>query len=355
MNRRDALRIMTVGLSATAASGLRPLSAADAKPTTGMGMVIYVQGLRRTALRANNPQNDLFQPFRFLEHCHEMGAGGIQVPLGIQDKSETTRLRERAEELGMFVEGIIGPPRDQADVERFEAEIRSAASAGARAVRTVIIPGRRYEFFDSLDKFNEFLARGRKSLELAAPVVQRHRVRLAVENHKDQRTDDRVQLLQGLGCEYIGACVDTGNNLALLEDPVEVVQKLAPWAFSVHLKDQAVQEYDEGFLLCDVPLGTGCLDLKKMVSALRTARPEVCCSLELITRDALKIPCLTEKYWATFPDVPGRDLARTLRMVRERRADALPQVSTLSAEEQVALETRQVMASLRYAREELGL
>jgi hypothetical protein len=124
---------------------------------------------------------------------------------------------------------------------------------------------------------------------------------------------------------------------------------------SVHLKDQAVQEYEDGFLLCDVPLGAGCLDLKKMVSILRAAQPDACFSLELITRDALKVPCLTEQYWVTFPDLPGRELARLLRLVRQHGADTLPQVSRLPTEEQVALETRQVTESLRYAREELGL
>ncbi len=43
-------------------------------------------------------------------------------------------------------------------------------------------------------------------------------------------------------------------------------------------------------------------------------------ALEMITRDPLKIPVLTKKYWATFDDsyspLPGRDLARMLEIVR---------------------------------------
>ena len=26
----------------------------------------------------------------------------------------------------------------------------------------------------------------------------------------------------------------------------------------------------------------------------------------MITRDPLKVPCLTEGYWTTFPDLPGK-------------------------------------------------
>ena len=78
-------------------------------------------------------------------------------------------------------------------------------------------------------------------------------------------------------------------------------------------------------------------------------------TLELITRDALKVPCLTEDYWITMPHVPGRDLARTLRFVRTHQAEALQQVSSLSLKEQVTLEDANLSASLQYAREELGI
>jgi sugar phosphate isomerase/epimerase len=186
-------------------------------------------------------------------------------------------------------------------------------------------------------------------------VVERRRVRLAVENHKDQRIDERIALYRRLDCEFIGACVDTGNSFALLDDPYGAIEALAPYAFTVHLKDQAVREYDEGFLLGDIPLGQGCFDLRRMVAALRRAQPEIRFALELITRDPLKVPCLTERYWATMPDVPAADLARSLRLVREKPAKELQQVGTLALEQQVALEDTNITASLAYAREQLGL
>jgi sugar phosphate isomerase/epimerase len=256
----------------------------------------------------------------------------------------------------MFIEGIAGLPRDQKSVERFEAEVRTAKEAGAQAIRVVIIPGRRYERFDSADEFRKFAAAGRKSLELAEPVAARHKMPLAVENHKDQRIPERLALLKHISSEWVGACVDTGNSIALLEDPIEVVEAYAPWAHCVHLKDQGVREYEDGFLLADVPLGEGFLDLPKMVAILRKAKPDVCFSFEGITRDPLKVPCLTEKYWATFADVPGRDLARTLRMVRAAAPEEpLPRVSHLTLDGQVRQEEDNVKRSLAYAREHLGL
>jgi len=255
----------------------------------------------------------------------------------------------------MYIEGIASPPRDPADVARFDAAMRAAATAGVKTVRTVILPGRRYEFFESAEQFRQADLQARRSLELAVPVVERHRVRLAIENHKDHRIAERVDLFKRVGSPWVGACVDLGNSLALLEDPIAVVEAYAPWAMSVHLKDQAVREYDEGFLLADVPLGQGFLDLRRMVAILRKAKPGIHFTLELITRDPLKVPCLTEKYWTTFAATPARELARTLRLVRQHQAKTLPEVSRRSLEEQATLEDRNLAESLRFAREHLGL
>ena len=277
------------------------------------------------------------------------------MPLGVRDEAYTRTLREKAEQSGMFVEGIVSPPSGPADVERFDAQLATAQRAGAAVVRTVILPGRRYEFFESAAQFREFAERGRRALELAEPVAAKHRVRLAVENHKDQRVPERIELLRRLSSPWIGACVDVGNSFALLEDPLAVVEAYAPWAISVHLKDQAVQESEDGFLFGDAALGQGFLDLKRMVQVLRQAKPDVRFSLEVITRDPLQVPCLTEKYWATLTDVPGTDLARTLRMVRAHAQKTLPRVSELPPADRAEFEEQNIRQSLAYARTELGM
>ena len=96
------------------------------------------------------------------------------------------------------------------------------------------------------------------------------------------------------------------------------------WAFTTHLKDMGVEEYDRGFRLAEVPLGAGVLDLPRIVRTLRAARPEIPLNLEMITRDPLDVPCLDDRYWATFPDLPGRHLARALAYVRAHPPGAAP-------------------------------
>src|SRR5205085_11588376 len=148
-------------------------------------------------------------------------------------------------------EGIVALPKDESDVARFESEVVSSKQAAATVLRTVCLNGRRYETFASSDEFRQFADRSWKSLTLAEPVAAKHHVRLAVENHKDWRTDEMLAWLKRLSSELVGVCLDTGNSVALLEDPHAVVEALAPWTFTTHFKDMAVSESDDGFLLSE--------------------------------------------------------------------------------------------------------
>jgi sugar phosphate isomerase/epimerase len=349
LTRRDAL-----GAIVAAATGAIALGD-DMPPRNRLGLVAFNCAIRRKWMQQRDPEFDLFEPLTFLKHCHSVGAGGMQVSLGVLDAARVKLLRDFAVEHSLFIDGIVNPPKDEADLVRFEAEIRTAAEVAVQAVRTVVMPGRRYEQFKSLAEFRQAEAKALRMLELAAPIVTKHRVRLAVENHKDQRIDERLELYKRLSCEYIGATVDTGNSFALLDDPYGAIESLAPYAFTVHLKDQSLREDVDGFLLGDTPLGQGSFDMQRIAAILKRAKPDIRMALELITRDALKVPCLSDRYWATMPNVSGIDLARTLRFVRRHASEEMQQVSPLPLDRQVDLEDTNIAASLKFAREELFL
>jgi sugar phosphate isomerase/epimerase len=278
----------------------------------------------------------------------------MQAALGVMDADEIRALREYAQEHDLFIDAIINTPKDKDDLARFAAEIKTARDVGVQAARTTIMPGRRYERFKTLAECREFQQRGQRMLELAVPDLEKHQVKFAVENHKDQRIDERLALYEHLDSEFVGACVDTGNSFALLDGAYEPIAALAPYVFSVHLKDQALKPYDDGFLLGDTPLGQGSFDLKRMVTTIQKAKPKIRFSLELITRDPLKVPCLTDEFYATMPTALASDLTRTMRFVRDHPTK-LQQVSSLSPEAQLQLEDANVTASLAYAGKVLGL
>jgi sugar phosphate isomerase/epimerase len=299
-----------------------------------------------------------FPPFHdvldAMDYLRGVGGHSLQIDVDGWDMELANRARATSESYDMRLEGIVRLPQGQGDVERFTRDLRLGKEAGMTLFR-VAAGGRRYESFTTRADFEAWKAGAQRSLELAEPLAAKVGVKLAVENHKDFETDELVELMQKMSSEQIGVCLDTGNNLALLEDPLVVVQKLAPYTLTVHLKDMAVRLAEDGFHMAEVPLGMGMLDLTEMIRVISSKEPRAEFHLEMITRDALLIPCLREDYWATFSQKSGRDLAQTLALVKARAATSpLPKVADLSMEAKLALEERNVLDSILAAGEKLG-
>ena len=56
-------------------------------------------------------------------------------------------------------------------------------------------------------------------------------------------------------------------------------------------------------------------DLPRIAAILKRAKPDIRMMLELITRDPLKVPCLTDKFWATMPQVSGKTELWALNLI----------------------------------------
>ncbi|MCZ6672078.1 MAG: sugar phosphate isomerase/epimerase [Verrucomicrobia bacterium] len=319
-----------------------------------MGIVVHSYAFRGS----RNQKSKKYPPFQdaieLLEHVHTYGAGGVQTRVSGWSKDFSKRLRRRIEELDMFIEGSISTPKTKSDVERFESEIVNAKEAGATVFRTAM-GGRRYEDFDHREGWKQLKKQAWKSLRLAEPIVRKHRVRLAVENHKDWQVADLVEFMKGLSSEYIGVTIDTGNSISLLEHPDETVKGLARYGFTTHIKDMGVQEYQDGFLLSEVPIGQGFLDMERIFKTIEKQNPDIRFNLEMITRDPLKIPCLRKGYWATFEDREANRLANALKWIRSNVQKDLPSVAGKSLDEKIEYEELHNHLSVQYAKERLGL
>jgi len=336
--RRDFVRTAS---AAIASSSLLMSKASTPVPQSKLGIATT------SYMTAWRPQDSM----EFLERCHSLGAAGVQMAV----HGDLPKLRARAEQFGMYIEAMVPLPHG-GDTSAFEQALKDAQIVGAVAMRSACLGTRRYETFHSLEQWNEFVARSHASIEAALPVLDKYKIPLGIENHKDWTADEMAAIQKKYSNEYFGVCLDFGNNISLLDDPMDVAEKLAPYAVSTHLKDMAVAPYKDGLLLSEVLLGDGILDLPRMVSLVKNARPKTRFSLEMITRDPLKVPCLTDNYWITFPDRNGIYLARTLRLVQAHGDEkVMPHMSGLSHEEQMTSEEQNVIACLAYAHEHLDL
>ena len=298
--------------------------------------------------------------FDFLGYFHGLGFGVAEgARPASNDPDAIKAFRARVEEYHMRVILDVGYPRDENGLEAFEASVKMAKEAGAISLHAAMTQ-RRYEEFNDFAAFKASFERNQKSIAMAEPVLRKYQMRLGLENHKGWRSAEQAAWLKRLGSEWVGVHFDFGNNVSLCEDPADTLKNLLPYTFACHIKDMAVEPYEDGFLLSEVPLGDGILDLARWVAALSQRDPRIPFDLETITRDPLKIPVFTKKYWATFDDsyspLPGRDLARVLEIVhRNPPKKPLPRTYGLSEEQQTRLEAENNLMSIRYARQTLHL
>src|SRR5229473_1665955 len=159
--RRNALGALTA--AAAAASRLWAAS------RTGMGVAATCY---MTAWRPRDTHD-------FLEHCQALGAGGIQASLISTNPEYVKKLRARAELAGMYLEFMIGLPKE--DTSAFEATVKAAKEAGGLCVRANCLPGRRYETFSTLPDWQQFITDSKRAIDRALPIMEKHRIPLALE------------------------------------------------------------------------------------------------------------------------------------------------------------------------------
>jgi sugar phosphate isomerase/epimerase len=321
-----------------------------------MGVVVHSYGARWHSKDGSQKYPGFADAIEMMEHCKQIGAGGVQVIVSGWAQDFAKKVRDRREKLDLYLEGSIGLPKSGDEISKFESEVLAAKEAGATVLRTACLSGRRYVDFKTAEEFIAFKEKALKSIELAEPIVRKHKMKLAIENHKDWHAKELEAIILTLGSEWVGVTLDFGNNISFLEDPMEVIKTLAPYTFSTHVKDMGVKNYKDGFLLSEVPLGEGIVDLKAGVDWCRKFNPSLTFSLEMITRNPLEIPYLTDEYWATFEDVSAKNTAKVLRKINENLySGELPNVRGLSAEEKLAYEEQNVVSCLNYSRNILGL
>ena len=215
MNRRTFL-------TTAAAAGAWAASGAEPRSKMGIAVTCY--------MTFGRPKDTL----EFLEHANALGAGGIQMQLTSREPDYIRKLRARAEELGMYYEMIAGLP-GAGGAAAFESTVAAAKEAGALVIRVNCLPGRRYENFTNLADWEKAVAESHEKIDIALRIVEKHQAVLAIENHKDWTAEEMAALMKAKSSRWLGVCLDTGNNISLLDDPMAAVEALAPYAVTSHI------------------------------------------------------------------------------------------------------------------------
>jgi sugar phosphate isomerase/epimerase len=312
---------------------------------------------RQIAQAAGSEVNAAISAEKFIDLCKSFGGDGCQIDfaqLASKESAYLKRIRQALEDKGMFLELSLEAQHFE-DLSLVSSAAATAKDLGVSRLR-LALAGRRTDDFADLAQWQEFSDHWLKRLQQAEPILRESKLQLGVENHKDWLADELVSVLRTISSPHIGACVDFSNNLALLEEPVEVVQKLAPYAVSSHLKDVALGETEEGFLLADVPLGQGILPLAKLMELLRRSKSDIHFCLEMITRDPVRVPYLDDSFWGALGKRDSSRIDRFKTTVLSKvTSKHFPKISSMSSAQMLATEDDNVRRSVAYAKRTLGL
>ena len=127
-----------------------------------------------------------------------------------------------------------------------------------------------------------------ETIDLLHPIVARFAnagVKIALENHDRFTAATLAGIVESLGRDNAGICLDTVNSFGALEGPEVVVKTLAPYTLNLHVKDFTIQRVSSkmGFVVDGCPAGRGRLNTPWLLEQLRTAGRDPNAIIELWT------------------------------------------------------------------------
>ena len=109
------------------------------------------------------------------------------------------------------------------------------------------------------------------TLQPIIPELQKRRIKIGLENHEYETSEELVDVVKRLNTPWIGLHYDFGNSMMAWEEPEKAAINMAPYTVTTHFKDHIVIPCPEdkyGYVVCGIPIGQGHLDLPKLLSII---------------------------------------------------------------------------------------
>ena len=227
-----------------------------------------------------------------LERAHELQADVLQIadnlPIGGLSEAELTGLKAQADSYGIALEvGTRGIKSD--NLEKF----LSIAQKLSSPILRVVIDSKGHEptIPEIVDLLKPFESKFKKA-----------GMKLAIENHDRLTCAEFNEIIDQVGSDWVGICLDTVNSLGAVEAPNTVIPALAPRAINVHMKDFEIVRTNGqmGFTVRGTALGEGRLDLAEVINAVGGTKREITAVIELWTprQESYEATVALENEWA---------------------------------------------------------
>ena len=160
-------------------------------------------------------------------------------------------------------------------------------------------------------------------------------VKLAVENHGgDLQAREMKMMIEAVGADVMGVCLDSGNPVWMLEDPHMTLETLIPYAETCHVRDSAVWKVPEGIAVRWVNMGDGNVDIDGWIRKFIQAKPGLPIIFENLVSGASAHPRTStiRQFWDNWRKMPAWEFSRFLAVAeRARRSRRSPRPAGKSA------------------------
>jgi 3-oxoisoapionate decarboxylase len=241
-------------------------------------------------------------------------------------------------------------PADGSAEQQLANGIRIARAVGSPVLRVVLgtwedrlTDGGIYRHIDSLIG----VLKSARSMALDAGL------KIAVENHAgDMHSEELATLVEMAGRDFVGVNYDSGNSLWTMEDPVDALERLAPYVVTTSLRDGVVTEIPNGARVRWTAVGDGVVDFTRLVQLCADRCAGVPFHVETISGLGRDVPFLDDEFWEAWPRLGAGSLAKFLRLMRRRPLNTSATMPRPGDADDQRLELEK---SLAYCRESLGV
>jgi sugar phosphate isomerase/epimerase len=312
-----------------AAAGAAAASAAPASAAPGAKVKIGVE--------MGSIGSAKFTPFQYLDYLAKIGvevaqwtASTLGVNIANPDGDVIRKVLEYQAKLGIsspaFSAGSICPSSSGFNAKLGTAEeqigqgLKLAKLMGSTAMRGVV------GGFKERPQIETHAANLGRVLKGMRSQIRDSGVKVALENHGgDFQARELKALVEDVGPDILGICLDSGNPLWMMEDPHLTLEMLGPYTLVSHVRDTAVWRVPEGVAVRWVNMGDGNVDIDGWIRKLLVMKPGLPITFENIVSGAPRIIRAFEAAtFADYPKMPAVELARFLALAEKGKPVPAP-------------------------------
>ena len=298
-----------------------------------------------------------FTPVQFLDYLSSIKLTWAMVSLPaatLADEAAIKQIRDHADRLGIKLQlafGTVCPsarsfnPQNGTLEEQVARALKGSQIFGAKCMRCILGGDpERPQIEMHIDNMIKAV-RGMRSRILDSGI------KLAVENHGgDLQAREMKMMIEAIGTDVMGVCLDSGNPVWMLEDPHMTLETSIPYAETSHVRDSAVWKVPEGIAVRWVNMGEGNVDIDGWIRKFIQAKPGMPIIFEnLVSANPRVHRIYDPKFWDNWRRMPAWELSRFLAVAEK----GTPKLATPRPEGKTAGQQRieDLEVCVRYTRE----